>query len=157
MKKFQFSLQAVFTVLQQREQAALEVYAKALAERQRAAEKLSDAQRQCQAAWDFNRQRVVVGARAAQLTQAGQSCVLAKELEERRAEALLRVQRVVDGALETLLEARQSREAVDKFRARQQEGYRRESYREEQKVIDDLAQHAGVADDGSSDKQTGWT
>ena len=155
MKKFRFSLQAVFTVLQQREQAALEVYAKALAERQRASEKLSDAQRQCRQAWDFNRQRVLSGARAVQLTQAGESCVLAKELEERRAGALLCAQRVVDGALETLLEARQSREAVDKFRARQQERYNREAQREEQKVIDELAQHMGVTDERLSDVSTG--
>jgi flagellar export protein FliJ len=147
MKKFRFSLQAVFTVLQQREQAALEVYARALTERQRAADKLSEAQRQCEQAWDFSRQRVLAGVYAAELTQAGQLCVLAKDLQERRAGALLCAQQVVDGALETLLEARRSREAVDKFRARQQERYNREAQREEQKVIDDLAQHAGVADE----------
>ena len=151
MKKFRFSLQAVFTVLQQREQAALEVYAKAITERERAAERLAEAQRQCQEAWDFNRQRVMSGSSAAQLTQAGQYSVRAKDHQERRAEALRRTQQVVDGALKTLLEARRSREAVDKFRARQQERYNRESQREEQKVIDDLAQHAGVADE-----QTGW-
>lgn len=156
MKRFRFSLQALFTVLQRREQAALEVYANALTLRQQASEKLSDAQRQCQEAWDFNRQRVVSGAPAAHVMQAGQYCVLAKELQERRAEALRCAQQVVDSALEKLLEARRSREAVDKFRERQQERYNRETQREEQKVIDDLAQHAGVTDERLSDKQTGW-
>lgn len=156
MKKFRFSLQAVFTVLQQREQAALERYARALTARQQASEKLSEAQRQCREAWDFNRQRVVSGAPAVQVTQAGQYCVVAKDIEERRADALRRAQQVADATLETLLEARQSREAVDKFRARQQERYNREARREEQKVIDDLAQHAGVTDEGLSDRQTGW-
>ncbi|MGD0060187.1 MAG: flagellar export protein FliJ [Verrucomicrobiia bacterium] len=155
MKRFRFSLQALFTVLQQREQAALELYAKALTVRQQASEKLSDAQRQCQEAWDFNRQRVVSGAPAAQVVQAGQYCVLAKELQERRAGALRSAQQAVDSALEALLEARQSREAVDRFRARQQERYNRETQREEQKVIDDLAQHVGVTSAGLSDKQTG--
>jgi flagellar export protein FliJ len=156
MKKFRFSLQALFTVYQRREQAALEVYANALAVRQRAAEKLSDAQRQCQEAWDFHRQRVVSGAPAVHVMQAGQYCVLAKELQDRRAEAVRCAQQAVDGALETLLEARQSREAVDRFRVRQQERYNREAQRQEQKVIDDLAQHVGATEEGLSDKQTGW-
>lgn len=156
MRKFRFSLQAVFTVLQQREQVALEAYAGALAVRQRAVEKLSDAQRQCLEAWDFNRQRVVSGAPAALVMQAGQFCVLAKELQERRAEAVRCAQQAVDGTLGTLLEARRSREAVDKFRARQQERYNREIQRQEQKTIDDLAQHVGVTDEGPSDTQTGW-
>jgi flagellar export protein FliJ len=156
MKKFRFTLQALFTVHQQREQAALKVYARALTDRQDASQKLSDAERQCQEAWDFNRQRMVSGAPAAHLWQAEQYCALAKKFLEQRAEALLCAQRVVDRALKTLLEARQSREAVDRFRTRQQEHHRRETQREEQKIIDDLAQHTEVIEQISSDKQNGW-
>jgi flagellar export protein FliJ len=156
MKKFRFTLQALFTVHQQREQAALEVYARALAERQEALKRLSDAERQCQEAWDFNRQRMISGAPAAHILQAEQHCALAKKAQERRTEVWLSAQRAVDQALKTLLEARQSREAVDRFRERQQEHHRRETQREEQKNIDDLAQHTGLMEKVSSNEQTGW-
>ena len=64
MKKFRFTLQALFTVHQQREQAALEVYARMLTEREEASKKLADAERQCQEAWEVNRQLMKAGAPA---------------------------------------------------------------------------------------------
>jgi flagellar export protein FliJ len=155
MKKFRFTLQALFTVYQQREQAALEAYANALTERREAARKVDEAERRCQEAWDFNRERMVAGFSAVQLWQAQQYCVLARKAQERLAEALRHTQRVVDRALETLLGARQSREAVEKYRARQHERYQRDYQRDEQKTIDDLAQQMNVMQLVSSEEQVG--
>jgi flagellar export protein FliJ len=156
MKRFRFTLQALLTVLQQREQGALEVYARALAERQRAVERLHEAQRQCEEAWELGRDRMVAGAPAAHLLQVEQYCREMKELELRCVEVAQQAQRMVDGSLEKLIEARQAREAVEKFRSRQHDHYDHEVRREEQKLLDDLAQRAGVISEALSGESTRW-
>jgi flagellar export protein FliJ len=152
VKKFRFTLQALFTVYQQREQAALEVYARALTERQKASEKLAEAERRCLEAWDFNRLRMASGLSAAELWRSQQYCVLAKKAQERQMEAWRHTQRVVDRVLEGLLATRQAREAVEKYRTRQQERHYRDTQREEQKIIDDLSRQTEVLTGISSGK-----
>lgn len=141
MKRFRFTLQALLTVRQRQEQTALESYAAALADRQRALDRLRDAQRQCEEAWGLSRQRITAGAPAAHLAQLEEFCEAVEDLRRFCLAAVEETQRVVDARLQKLLAARQAREAVDKFREHQRERYDRELTRAEQKTLDELAQH----------------
>ena len=144
MKRFRFTLQALMTVLEQREQTALMAYARALADRRKAFDRWLDAQRLCEEGFRLGRERAVAGAPAAHLAQLQEYCRSVKEYEGLRLEEVRRADRAVDTALARFLGARQSREAVQRVQQAQRERYDRALRREEQKVLDDLAQHMGV-------------
>ena len=145
MKRFRFTLQALLTVLEQREQAALMAYARALADRREALDRWLDAQRRCEEGFHLGRQRAAAGAHAAELAQLQEYCRSVKEFEQLRLKEVHRADRAVDSALERLLAARQPREAVQRVQQAQRDRYDRASRREDQKLLDDLAQHMGVA------------
>jgi len=145
VKRFRFTLQALLIVLEQREQAALMAYARALADRRKAFERWLDAQRLCEEGFRLGRERASAGAPAAHLAQLQEYCRSVKEFEELRLEEVRQADRFVDSVLARLLGARQSREAVQRVQQAQRERYDRASRREEQKLLDDLAQHMGVA------------
>jgi flagellar export protein FliJ len=143
MKKFRFSLQAVLTVRQRQEQTALEHFSKAVAARQLATDRLSEAKRECQAAWALSRERTAAGAPAVHLAQLHDYCHDLEKLQKECERVVAAAQVVVDQKWEKLVTARQAREAVDKFLERQRERYDRELQREEQKMFDDVSrQHA---------------
>jgi len=145
VKRFRFTLQALLIVLEQKEQAALVAYAKTLADQRKALDQLHDAQQLCEEAFRLGRERAASGAPAAHLAQVREYVRAMKEFEQRRLEEFERTERAVDSALAKLLRARQSREAVQKLQQSQRERHNYASRREEQKTLDDLAQHAGVA------------
>ena len=155
MKQFRFTLQALLIVLEQKEQAALAAYAKALADRQKALGQWHEAQRLCEEAFRLGRERAACGAPAAHLAQVHEYCRSIKEYEQRRWEELQRTERVVDSALERLLDARQSRETVHRLRQSQRKRYDLASHREEHKILDDLAQHVRVAGEESPEESKG--
>ena len=152
MKQFRFTLQALLIVLEQKEQVALVAYAKALADQQKALDQLLDAQRLCEEAFRLGRERAASGAPAVHLAQVQEYVRVMKEFEQLRLEEFQRMERSVDSALAKLLGARQSREAVQKLRQSQRERYNHASRREEQKLLDDLAQHIGVASEPVADE-----
>ncbi|HTS18844.1 MAG TPA: flagellar FliJ family protein [Verrucomicrobiae bacterium] len=150
MRRFRFTLQALLIVLEQKEHAALTAYARSLDDQRKATEQWREAQRVCEEAFRLGRERAVTGAPAVHLAQLQEYCRSVKEFEQLRLEDVRRADRSVDGALARLLSARRSRESVDRVRRAQRQRYDHECHREEQKLLDDLAQHAGVAAEGSS-------
>jgi len=144
MKQFRFTLQALLIVLEQREQMALAAYARALADQRNALEQWRNAQSLCEEGFRLGRDRAASGAPAVHLAQIQEYCRSMKEYEQLRLGEVRRAEQAVAGALARLLGARQSREAVQRVRRTQQKRYDYASRREEQKVLDDLAQRAGV-------------
>lgn len=155
MKPFRFTLEAVRTLRKRQEQEAMEAYAAAVATRQKALEGLREAERECEAAWAMSRERKAGGAPAAHLSQVEDYCRLAEEFKKCCAEMVVEAQRKTDLALEKLLAARQAREAVDKFRQRQRDRYKRELAREEQKVLDEIGQQRAPVALGRAESRGG--
>jgi flagellar export protein FliJ len=143
MRRFRFTLEAVRTLRQRREQVALEQYARAVRVWQSTLEALNEVQRQCEDAWQLQRERTQTGALAAHLAQVQDYCAALGTLKEHCEAAVAAARRVVDQKLEALHETRRARKAVDKFFKRRRERYDYELLREEQKTSDDLAQRCG--------------
>jgi flagellar export protein FliJ len=140
MKPFKFTLQPVRTLRLRREQEAMEKYARVLLERARALEQLAGAERALsagQAEWQRSAQE---GCCAAEMARHSSHCDLLAQRRDKQAGLLAEAERQVNAALKQMLLARQQREAVDKFLARQQLAYDRALTREEQKFLDELAQ-----------------
>ena len=139
MKAFHFTLEAVRTVRQRQEQAAMEHYAQALVAREQAAQRLNAVQEKLNAVGREIRALLAGGCAASRIAQAHDchrslqqrlnECVAALGLAECR----------VNVALKAMLAARRQREIVDKFYEKQKTRHRREQLRGEQKVLDDLA------------------
>ncbi len=139
MKAFHFSLQALKTLRQRREQMALQAYAKALTARQEAAQQLETARQALQEHWARWQSQLQAGCAAVDLVQSQTYC---RVLEQRCRDCDASLQAAEDQARQrwhSLLRARQKREAVDKFHSQQRRRYERECQREEQKRIDELA------------------
>lgn len=156
MKRFQFSLQALQTLRQRREQTALAHYAKAIATRQKALDSLNAAEAECHKAWRISQQQRAKGAAAGEITKTQEYCHLAEEMKRACELLVAEAQKLVDQAWTKLVAARQSREAVDKFYRRQRERYDRELQRDEQKMLDELAQRRVPMTAQPLTLETGW-
>jgi flagellar export protein FliJ len=139
VKRFRFSLHALRTLRQRQEQAALEQFARAIAAREQAARELAEVCQHCETAWHIAREAAERGVAAARLTQLGAYCHAVEELRRQGEDGLRRAQQAVDEKWQTLMAARRDREAVDKYRQRQQTRHGQEWVREEQKTLDDIA------------------
>ncbi|MFO1497090.1 MAG: flagellar FliJ family protein [Verrucomicrobiota bacterium] len=140
MKRFRYSLQAVFTLRQREEQQALELYARALAERQQAITQLEEVH-QAQAEWWSRWNREVSQGCSAGSLQQWQRCNYRLTEQERQAVAALnKCELAVNKSLQSVLLARQAREAVEQHLHRQKLAYARDLNRAEQSALDDLAQ-----------------
>ncbi len=149
MKRFRFSLQPLLTLRRRREQAALEQYGRAVTARQEAVETLRVARAEWETICRVRTNLLASGAAAGDLAQAQAYCRAMEEAVAACELEVLRAQRVVEQTWQKLLEARRAREVVDKYRQRQRESYDRALQRDEQKTLDDLAQHRltnGAAD-----------
>lgn len=138
MKRFQFKLQAVLTLRQRAEQAALETYSRSIQARQDAASRLAQAE---MALSDARRQWLHELADGCPAVRAAQSLQFCRLLEDRKREADQAVHAAdqhLHHASQEMLAARQQREAVEKFLARQRERHERLLREEERRLIDDL-------------------
>ena len=145
MKRFRFNLQAVLVLRQRQEQLARELYARTETARRQAAAELAFAERQRDGAWAISREQLQKGATADLLWQLGRYC---DGLEQRRAAcavALHEAYKATDLAWKKLVLARRRREAVVKYRERRWAGYLRQCRREEQILLDEIAQHRTTA------------
>lgn len=138
MKRFEFKLQAVLTLRQRAEQAALEKYSRAILHRQQAAERVSESEMELS---EGRRQWLNALADGCPAVRAAQMLGFCHLLEERKrqCEQTLNLADVeLNQASQKMLFARQQREAVEKFLERQRERYDRTLREEERKLIDDL-------------------
>ena len=139
MKPFRFTLEAVRILRQRQEHDAMEEYARAQLARQQALERLETVQKEQSAAWQHLRHELETGCPA---DHAHQSLAFQRVLQRRQTECLTAVgaaERRLNAAMQAMLNARQQREIVDKFHAKQKAGHQRELAVDEQKMLDDLA------------------
>jgi flagellar export protein FliJ len=138
MKRFAFKLQAVLTLRQRAEQAALEKYGRAIQHRQATAAKLADAEMELSEARRLWLNELADGCPA---VRAAQLLAFSHHLEEhkRQCEQTLNLADVeLNQASQRMLLARQDREAVERLMSRQRERHDQQAREAEQKLIDDL-------------------
>jgi len=138
MKRFTFKLQAVLTLRQRAEQAALEKYARAIEHRQACAASLSEGEMELSEARRHWLNALADGVPAVRAAQMLGHCHLLEE-RKRHCEQTLNLADVeLNRTSHGMLHARQQREAVEMLLARQRENYDRRVIEEERKIIDDL-------------------
>ena len=138
MKRFTFKLEAVLTLRQRNEQAALEKYSRAIQHRQSCADRVAEVEMELSEA---RRQWLNALADGCPAVRASQMLGYSHLLEERKrqCEQTLSLADVeLNQASQRMLLARQQREAVEKFLERQRERHDRMVREEERKLIDDL-------------------
>ncbi|HEX3718722.1 MAG TPA: flagellar export protein FliJ [Verrucomicrobiae bacterium] len=139
MKAFRFTLEAVRTVRQRRENEALEKFAQALLARQVVLDLLESIDERIGQSRAQIRKLLTDGCGALEASQA-YDCQSA--LEKRRDEcvaALGQAERRVNAASQAMLAARQQREIVDIYCDKQKALYLRMEMREEQKILDEFS------------------
>ncbi len=140
MKRFEFKLQAVLTLRQRAEQAALEKYSRSIQHRQGAAERLAETEMElCEARRQWLN-ALADGCPAARAAQLLEFCHLLEERKKQREQTLHLAEVDLGQSSQKMLLARQQREAVEKFLDRQREQYDRRLRHEEHKMIEDLTQ-----------------
>jgi flagellar export protein FliJ len=139
MKAFHFTLEAVRTVRQRQEQAAMEQYAQALVAREQAVQQVNAAREKLNAARHEIRALLAGGYTASKAVQAQEHYRSLQQLLDQGVAALGLAECQVNTALNAMLAMRRQREIVDKFFNKQKSRHQREQLREEQKMLDDLA------------------
>lgn len=138
MKRFHFKLQAVLTLRQRAEQAALEKYARAIEHRQVCAARLAEEEMELSEARRQWLNALADGVPAARAAQMLGFCHLLEE-RKRQCEQTLNLADVeLNRSSQGMLHARQQREVVETLVARQRERYDHRMIEEERKMIDDL-------------------
>ena len=139
MKRFKFRLEAVLTLRKREENVAMEKYASAVQEREAAASDLKRAESELSVARsDFHQdsQRGVAAERFAWMSDyfkhLERKCETGKRQLQARTES-------VKNALNGLMLAKRNREIVERFRDQQWKRFRQDFLREEEKLIEDLA------------------
>jgi len=139
MKPFRKSLAAVGTVRQRAENEALQAYAVALLNRVRAMERLRAAEQALSAAQADWQRQAAEGCDAQVMARHSAHCSNLSHTRLERTRQLAEAERLAEARMQELLFARQQRQAVDRFHARQRLAYDRAVAREEQKALDELA------------------
>lgn len=140
MRPFRFTLEALLTVRRRAEQVAMERYVAALEVRQKARVALAQADTACRNAGQAWNERFRTASMAGDL--AGSQAHLAHLGRQREGAAgqLQQAETRLAPEWRDMLAARQARETVEKFRARQREHYDRAFARSEARELDELAQ-----------------
>jgi flagellar FliJ protein len=138
MKRFEFKLQAVLTLRQRAEQAALEKYGRAIQSRQAAAERLAAADMELSESRRLWLNALADGCPAAQAAQTQAFCRGLEESRRQLDEALHVADVELQRSSQHMLLARQHREAVEKYLERQRDEYDRLLRIEERKMLDDI-------------------
>lgn len=121
----------------------MESYVHALLARQQVLDRLETARERIRLNQQEMNRLLAASCAAARLAQAH---LYEKALEMQQAEqvlALAKAERRVQGAFQAMLTARQRRKIVETFRAKQHARHQRAEWREEQKLLDDLASRRG--------------
>lgn len=157
MKSFKFSLQALRTLRQREEQAALEEYTQSLMARERALSQLDLARQELALGWGEFHKKLSARSAAVELAQIYAYCqrVDKRQLECEHAEKVAR--NIVHLAFTQLVSARQAREVIEKFHDAQKRGHDRSLRKQEQKVLDDLVkQRAGIVMLLELNRESAW-
>lgn len=138
MKRFTFKLQAVLTLRQRAEQAALEKYARAIEHRQECAVTLADSEMELSEARRQWLNALADGVAAVRAAQMLGFCHLLEERKRQCEQTLELADIELNRSSQGMLQARQEREAVETLMARQRARYDHLVVEDERKMIDDL-------------------
>ncbi|HKX61994.1 MAG TPA: flagellar export protein FliJ [Verrucomicrobiae bacterium] len=138
MKRFEFRLQAVLTLRQRAEQAAMEVFGTAIRRREAASAQLQHHEMQLS---ETRRQWLNEMADGCPAIRASQTLAFCHSIDERRIRADQELQQAdleLAQASQRMVFARQQREAVENLLRRQREAHELQARLADQRVIDDL-------------------
>lgn len=139
MKRFNFSLQPIRVLREQKEQAAQQNYVLALRACEEAAAHVRTAGEELAACWTTLGDKLASGTEATDLLRTRAWCnVLELRLRERTG-ALEKARLDVDNVWREMLLATRDRETLDRFHDRARRSYDRDVQRAEQKEMDELA------------------
>ena len=139
MKPFQFTLQAILTLRQQKEQRSLELYAAALAARRLAAAERDAARHHLERARTDLRQQLSTARAAAQIAQSHDYSRLLEVRLHQANQQLAAAEQSVSQTLQSMVDARQQCELVETLRNRRLQQHSAQSRRFEERLLDDLA------------------
>ncbi len=139
MKAFRFSLQAILTLREEREQEAQRHYARMLRAVEAVQAELATVGQHLAALAAEQQARLRTGLPANELERLGNYRVVLEERRVRLQQDLARAQQAADLAQGALVKATQARQALEKYRAKLHRAYDYTLARDEQKLLDDLA------------------
>ena len=139
MKAFNFPLESLRTLRQQREQTAQQRYARALVLCDGAARVLKLAENELSAGHAMLAEVLGCGATASRIISLRTWCTVLEIRRNECAAALDEAQRNASEAFRLMTAAAREREALDNFHAKSQRMWQREWQQAEQKMFDELA------------------
>ena len=139
MKAFRFSLQAILTLREEREQEAQRLYARLLRAVEAVNAELAAVGRLFMSLATEQQARLRTGLPADELERFGQYRVVLHERQVRLQAELARAQQAAEAARGALVKATQDRQALEQYRQKLRRIFEYGLARDEQKLLDDLA------------------
>ena len=139
MKRFRFTLAALKTLRERREQEATEAYGKALQVEQQAKAELARAKATLDQAWQDRQAILDQGVAARDMVQLLAYCQNLQRHCQTQENQVALARQSLRQKWDRLLVARREREVVDQFLQRQKHRHSLECLAEEQKLLDELA------------------
>jgi flagellar FliJ protein len=139
MKAFRFSLQAILTLREEREQEAQRHYARRLRAAEAVDAELATVGRHLTALATEQQARLQTGLAASELERLGQYRSVLEERRVRLQQDLARARQAAELARGALVQATQARQALDNYRQKLHRLYDQTLARDEQKLLDELA------------------
>jgi flagellar export protein FliJ len=143
MKAFNFSLESLRTLRQQKERAAQQRYAKTLVACKKAEGQLAEAVAALEAGRKMIESEFARGVTAGQFAGLRTGCLVLEIRWRERQVALLEARRVAELMFREMTFATREREGLDRFHDREQRNHLLAFRRDEQKMFDEMAAQAG--------------
>ena len=139
MKAFNFPLESLRTLRQQRERTAQQRYARTLIQCDDAGRDLQLAEAELQAGHTLFSAELATGAAAGRIVHLRTWCTVLEIRRNERVAALAEARHNVDDAFRLMTAAAREREALDRFHEKSQHLWQRAFHADEQKMFDELA------------------
>jgi len=139
MKQFIFPLESLRTLRKQREHAAQQRYAKALAACDQAARQLDEMARELTGSWDTLVSELARGVAAQTVMSLRTWCTVLEIRRNERRAALEEARRLADAAFRDMVSAARERESLDRFFEKSRSAHAHGMQQEEQKNFDEMA------------------
>jgi flagellar export protein FliJ len=147
MKRFKFSLEPLRVLREQKEHAAQQRHAKALAACEAAEAQLQNAAKKLAEGLDLVTQELFAGVSAGQIMSLRTWCLVLEIQKHERAAALIDARSIAENTFKAMIVAMRDREGLDLFRDKSRRAHEFEFRREEQKNFDEIAVQASRTDE----------
>ena len=138
MKRFQFALQPIRVLREQRERASQQRFAEAMQACEEAAFELQEASEALAAGWTALCEELSSGVTATRLMRTRAWCSVLEHRQKQRVDLLNRARRAMDDSWREMMLATREREALDRYHDKCRRAHDRETQRQEQKSLDEL-------------------